>query len=418
MVAEQMNKNRIAYSFVLAIPIINAIASNTTEYFSIGTLNTGIIRAIIFGLFSFYFILSEYPGNRLSRFILFYLFFYAVLVLMSSDIIYSANLYLKLFLSVIMLPIGYKYINSYERLKSLFLFLFIALILHIINIIISNIFILGSSDYIDETFYFGSGRVNITKSIIILVILAPLSFLLFRKFKWYLVLVYLSGFVVAMIGIKRSVLLTAISSVIIYALLKRGKSTLVKGLIVIGILLIVVLTIYPKYWDIFLTRYQARENRVEISEETMESEARYSEVQHVLDTWFNGSVRHKLVGSDIFNDRQFFNVKRMLHTDYMIILNGSGIIGFILWFYLFWAIIKNKNQYYRYLKNVEFFRELNAIFYMYLACQLIMSISGTVYNVEIRSTFFLMWGSIIGTMRGEALSFSSLQYGENTLQKH
>jgi hypothetical protein len=411
---DRTSNKKFTYAFLLAIPIINAIASNTTEYFTVSAINTGISRAAIFALFSFYFILHDYPGTRLGRFFLLFLLFYAILVLWSSDMLYSAIMYIKLFISVIMLLVGYRYINNFQKFRSLILVLFFALILHIINIFISNIFDLGSSDYIDETFYFGSGRVNITKSIISLVILAPLTIILYKKYKWYLIIVYLIGFVVAMIGIKRSVLLTGISSVIIYALIMRGRSALVKGLSGFGILLIMVLAIYPKYWDIFLTRFESREKRIEISEETMESEARYKEIQNVLDTWINGSIRHKLIGSDIFNDRQFFNVNRMLHTDYMIILNGSGIIGFILWFFSFWVIIKSKNQYYRHLKNFEYFRQLNAIFYMYLASQLLISISGTIYNVELRSTYFLVWGAIIGTMRGEAIKIASFSKPENS----
>jgi hypothetical protein len=411
---DRTSNKKFTYAFLLAIPIINAIASNTTEYFTVSAINTGISRAAIFALFSFYFILHDYPGTRLGRFFLLFLLFYAILVLWSSDMLYSAIMYIKLFISVIMLLVGYRYINNFQKFRSLILVLFFALILHIINIFISNIFDLGSSDYIDETFYFGSGRVNITKSIISLVILAPLTIILYKKYKWYLIIVYLIGFVVAMIGIKRSVLLTGISSVIIYALIMRGRSALVKGLSGFGILLIMVLAIYPKYWDIFLTRFESREKRIEISEETMESEARYKEIQNVLDTWINGSIRHKLIGSDIFNDRQFFNVNRMLHTDYMIILNGSGIIGFILWFFSFWVIIKSKNQYYRQLKNFEYFRQLNAIFYMYLASQLLISISGTIYNVELRSTYFLVWGAIIGTMRGEAIKIASFSKPENS----
>ncbi len=405
-----MKTNKLAYYFVLAIPVINVIASNTTEYFSEGAINTGIIRAVIFSLFSAYFILTSYPNNLPSRIIIFYLLFYAMLVLLSSDILYSANLYLKFFLSLIMFPVGFYYINDYQRFKTLLVVLLIALCLHIVNIFISNIFNLGSSDYLDESFYFGSGRVNITKSIMMLVLMAPVTFLLNKKARWYLIVIYITGFVISMIGIKRSVLLSGISSLVIYALLEEGKSNLIRALIGFGLGLLILLTVYPKALSIFLSRYESRGERVAMTEKSMESEARYSEVQKVWDTWVNGSVKHKMIGTDLFNDRQFFNVERMLHTDYMIVLNGSGIIGFLLWFYLFWVLIKGKNKYFKYLKNIEFFRELNALFYMYMASQLIMSISGTVYNVELRSTFFLVWGAIIGTMKTAVMKMT---YGLN-----
>jgi hypothetical protein len=139
---------------------------------------------------------------------------------------------------------------------------------------------------------------------------------------------------------------------------------------------------------------------VELTEETIETEGRLSETEMVFGAWSTGSVRHKLAGSEVFNDRLFFKSKRMLHTDYMIILNGSGIIGLFLWFYLFVRIIKEKNRYYRLLKNHILFREMNAIFWVLLTAQLVLSVSGTVYAIELRSLIFLFLGAFLGTMRG------------------
>ena len=392
------------FYFVLAIPLINVIASNTSEYFRSDIFNTGNLRALIIGGFATYFIIARIPKEGLSRFILLYLAFYVVLVLFASDRLLSGNLFLKFFLGVIMLPIGYYYINSIRKLEILLRILFVTLVLHLINIVIANIFQLGTSDYLDETFYFGAGRVNITKNILILVLLMPATMLFVRKYRKAVTLVYLASFLVTMVGIKRSVLLSAAAGVITYLAVKQRFTLLIRTAVVGAGLFLILILIFPGFTDLFRSRFEARGERVELTEETIETEGRLSETEAVFRAWSSGSFRHKLIGSEVFNDRLFFHSKRMLHTDYMIILNGSGLIGFVLWFYLYARLIREKKKYYRALKSHPLFSELNALFWVLLAAQLVLSVSGTVYAIELRSLIFLLWGAILGVMRGFLLN--------------
>lgn len=388
------------FYFVLAIPIINAIASNTSEYFSSDILNSGNLRALIIGLFAIYFVIARLPNEGIYRFIMLYLAFYMILVLFSTDRLLSGNLFLKFFLGVMMLPVGYYYINSIRKLEILLQVLFVTLLLHLLNIAIANIFQLGTSDYLDETFYFGAGRVNITKNILVLVFMMPATLLFVRKYRKVVIVFYLVALLITMVGIKRSVLISAVAGVVTYLAVKQRFTLLIRTTLVSGALFLIIILIFPGFTDLFRSRFEARGERVELSEETMETEGRLSEIKAVAGAWSSGSFRHKLVGSEVFNDRLFFNSKRMLHTDYMIILNGSGLIGFVLWFYLFVRLIKEKNRYYRALGNHILFRELNALFWVFLAAQLVLSVSGTVYAIELRSLIFLVLGAILGVMRG------------------
>lgn len=388
------------FYFVLAIPLINAIASNTSEYFASDILNTGNLRALIIGLFAAYFVIARLPNEGLSRFVIVYLAFYMVLVLFSTDRLLSGNLFLKFFLGVIMLPIGYYYINSIRKLEIFLRILFLTLVLHLINIAIANIFQLGTSDYLDETFYFGAGRVNITKNILILVFLMPATMLFARKYRKLITVLYLVAFLITIVGIKRSVLISAAAGVVAYLAVKQRFALLLKtAAAAAGIYLLLVL-VFPGFTELFQSRFEARGERVELTEETIETEGRISEVALVSKAWKEGSFRHKIIGSEVFNDRLFFDSKRMLHTDYMIVLNGSGLLGLVLWFYLYARLIREKNRYYRALGNHILFRELNALFWVLMAAQLVLSVSGTVYAIELRSLIFLVWGAILGVMRG------------------
>lgn len=398
-----MNKNlRFSWQFyfVLAIPVINAIASNTTEYFRSDILNTGNLRALVVGLFAVWFIFVKMPNTSLSRFILIYLGYYLLLVVFSTDRMISGNLYLKFLLGVVMLPIGYYYINSLARLEKLLRILLITLGLHIFNILIANIFQLGTSDYLDETFYFGAGRVNITKNILILVFLLPVTLLFIKKHRRAVILLYLVSFLITIVGIKRSVLISAAAAVVIYLAVRQRFTLLLRTLAATAVLFLILVFVFPGLTDIFLSRFKARGERVELTEETMETEGRLSESETVFNAWKSGSYRHKLFGSEVFNDRLYFDTTRMLHTDYMIILNGSGIIGLILWFVMYYRLIREKRRYFRLLQNHVLFREMNAVFWVLLAAQLIMSVSGTIYAIELRSLIFLYWGAFFGTMRG------------------
>ena len=388
------------FYFVLAIPLINAIASNTSEYFASDIFNTGNLRALIIGLFAVYFIVARLPNEGLSRFIIVYLAFYLVLVLFATDRLLSGNLYLKFALGVIMLPIGYYYINSIRKLEILLRILFLTLVLHLLNIAIANIFQLGTSDYLDETFYFGAGRVNITKNILILVFLMPATMLFARKYRIAITVLYLVAFLITIVGIKRSVLISAAAGVVAYLAVKQRFALLLKTAAAAAGLYLILVLVFPGFTDLFKSRFEARGERVELTEETVETEGRVSEVALVSKAWKEGSLKHKIIGSEVFNDRLFFDSKRMLHTDYMIILNGSGLAGFVLLFYLYARLIREKNRYYRALGNHILFRELNALFWVLLAAQLVLSISGTVYAIELRSLIFLVWGAILGVMRG------------------
>lgn len=392
-------KNDYKYYFVLLIPIINAIASNTTNYFKSEIFNTGNLRALIILIFLIPFILKKYPTIMPSKIILLSILYIINLTILSSNITTSLSNTIKYSISVLMFPVGYYYFNTIDKFKQLIKIFIITLIIYIINILISNIFNLGTSDYASDTFYFGSGSVNITKEIFVLVLFAPLSLLLFPENRKFLYFLYTIGFIISIIGIKRSVLLSAIVSVFVYGFLTRFKGGYIKSIIVGIFLLLSILIIFPSIYETFIVRLNAREAQLTLDEENIESEARYNELSLVLNNWVDKSINFKLFGSEPFNDRYYYKTLRMLHTDYMIMLNGTGVIGVFFWFYIFYVIFKEKNKYKYLMKSNILNIEVNAIFTALLFSQLLMSISSTVYAISLRSLIFLFWGSSISLLK-------------------
>lgn len=388
--------------FVLFIPILFAIAENTTGYFPGGAMNPGTIRGFITAVFLLFFLTKFYPKDVLNKTILFFVFYYFFLCFFSSN--YSESFYgfFKFSIAMFMFPLGYFFINSYEFFQKLNKYFFIALCLFVLNIIIANIFNLGTSDYLEDSFYFGAGRVNITK-IMLIVLFASLNLItaLNNKQKNFFIAILIISTFITIVGIKRSVLLSFGAGIILFLLFNRLKLGMLRIFFPILFGLVLTTLIYPNAINLFESRFMAREERIGLDEEVIESEGRVDEVSLVINSWVEGSVFHKLFGSELFNDRAFFKSRRMLHTDYMVILNGSGVLGVILWFAILIGIFIKGQRLLRFFDNDKRFPFLRATFYSIIVSQLIMSISGSIQGIGLRSFIFLYLGAIVGTIQGE-----------------
>lgn len=393
---------KVLFNLLFLIPIINGIATSVTGYFLPGTLNPGTIRAIIIGIPLIFFIILYYPKQKINLVIFGYTAYLLVLVAFSSDPAWSFYMYIKVALGFLMFPLGYYFIKSKGSLKKLITSYAFTLVILLLNVLISNIFNLGTSDYLDETFYFGVSRVNITTSMIILVIVAPVAFHFFQGSKKILLIsLYFSGLLISLIGIKRSVLLTTLAAPVVYGLFTRYKKRLVKSLLILLLLLGSIIFLFPDYYRTFTDRFQARQESgsFELSEKSLNQQARVNEFELVTESWIKGSFRHKLIGSEWLNDMYFYRSGRMLHTDYMVLLNGAGAIGFLTWFLILFLIFNELFKYYHHLKHITFYTDLMAVSVCILVAQLIMSISGTLYSIDLRCLIMLFWGAALGVMR-------------------
>jgi len=392
---EKFSNRDFSYKIFLAIPIINAIADNTTNYFKT-TINPGNLRAAILLLFAVYFIFKKFPKGSINALILYYLAFMASLCLISSSPIYSLSLYIKFFLSTISFCMGYYYINDIVRFKQLNYSYSITLILVLIIIVISDYYKLGGSAYLADSFYFGTGRVNITKNLAILIIISPISLIFIKKkiIFWIFTAATTFSTAIVIVGVKRTAVASIIFATINLIVFLKQKKLTMKYVLIIGI----ILSLFsPFYTKLIIKRYKARIDRIEIyKEKNLVKESRFSEIKIVLKKLTSTSFSHLIFGSELFNDRSFFNVKRMLHMDYSILINGSGLIGAVLYMWIIFKIIKF-NFLFKLSQKSEFeIILLNIIFWNLIVALLILSIASTVYAIGLRSLIFQYLGGIIG----------------------
>ncbi len=386
------------FKFVLFIPLINIIADIFTNYYEPGTLNPGSIRASIIILFLIYFFGRGYKLDAVSKFILAYVIYLIILSFFSTNVLFSLFITIKASISFLMFIIGYFYINNVNRFNSLNKIYLIVIIIIILNLLITNYFHLGESSYIDATFYYGSARVNITKTLAALLICSPLIILTSKGSNYHklIFIILLISLVLIFIGVKRAAVLSVLVASILYLILTPRKGKQIKYLTYASIILFITSPLYLLQIE---QRFIAREDRLALRQETLETEARYNEVFMVLDAFQKEDIPHKLFGSELFNDRAYFNTIRMLHTDYMTLLNGSGLIGMFFFFGVYIMIIREKNKYYRFVRDDKLYREFNAVFWAILISMLILSIAGTIHEIGSRAFMFMYLGAILRLMK-------------------
>jgi hypothetical protein len=385
-------------NFIVVLPILNALSSVLTNYFSEGVASLGQIRVFLVFLFAAYFLTTKFPHkNTLAKAVLIYLGFMLYLTLISTNFGTSFNVYLKFAVSYLFLFFGIYYIKNPEMMKRVSVSILVMLGIFILNFIISNIFGLGARSYkgVENQLNFGASGVNLAKQITPILLMMPIILKFFIKSlnqKIIYALIF-GGILFVLFAFKRTPLVSLFLGYLIIGLIIPNKAKTIKYFFV---LLFAAVALSPIYLNQVLDNFQAREQAIDLSdEENLEKQARYQEFNFVLDSWGNGDLKHKLIGSDIFAAHEYFNLGRMLHTDYMTLLSGSGIIGLFGFLFIYaFIVVYLWRKHLRY-KNA-FFAYSFAIGTAIIVNFLFMGVSGIAQAVEPRATVFLFLGMLIG----------------------
>jgi hypothetical protein len=368
------------------------IASLTTNYFPAGTLNPGTIRAALLGCFLFYFLFDKFNITLINNLILGFLIYLLILVLISSNVSRGLYVYSQLLMTFLMFPVGYHYFYSKDRFMKLHKVFAVCLTLFVINIFIANIFKLGTSDYLDDTLYFGAGRVNITKTMTILLLISPIGIQIFSKKPWMKIygFIILVSVIIIILGLKRSAVIALLIGFLVFVVFSPQKRTVVR-LLLIFFLFIYVSSFY--FLDTFYQRLEARGQRVELfSDNFIETEGRFNEFDLIFDDFGNRTIWQKIFGTEIFNELMYFDIKRTLHTDYMILLHGTGFFGLMLYFLIWFYIIK-KNFLIGRRGDETLIKYNNVIIFSLFIAMLFISFAGSLYSMGLRSILMLYLGA-------------------------
>ena len=403
----QFNNSKNGERFFSLVPIINAIAYVTTGLISNKIFNPGYLRAILVLPFIIWFYLGIKIKYSISeKYINIFLIYLFVLCFFSSDFYKTFSEYLKIFVSMSLFSLGYFYVDNLKRLYNLNNIYIIALFIYVISVVIAIIFGLGYKGYGDSAFFLGATGPNIAKNIVVIVLIFSsinlINYPYFSKNKRRLInVLFIVSIIVMLIALKRSALLSLLVGSFSYFVFSYKKSKYLKVIFISSIFLLIL---SPFYYSAFKSSLENRSDAALIGNDaSIEEESRYLEIIKVIDTFIKGDIEQKLFGSEFLNDTHFFNTRRMLHTDYAALLNGSGLIGLFLYLIIPLIILY---QFYKYKDpKQEISTELFAISFALIISSYILGYAGSISSLDLRALIFLYLGSclkVIQTMNNYA----------------
>ena len=381
----------------LMIPLLNVVATIFTPYFPGGSLNPGVIRGVFLTIFCIWFLLSKKHVNAISKSTYFFLFYLLILCFFSSSILTTLYIYNKVFIASLFLPLALYFLNSEHTFLILIRTSIFALAILELNFLVSNFLGIGFATYKDESILFGESGVNITKYMVIFIMLIPF-YLKYEKNKSLRIIasiLLISGIIIVILGMKRSAILAISGGFLVYALMTPYKSRILR---ITPFIAAFVLLSGPYYIPIIEKRFKARQERVSMTYNQLsssEEEGRLLEIQYTIEQTFGDSFDRIFIGYDLFLKKQFQGHRRMLHIDYMNMLGGAGIIGLSFFLFIYWRIWFFAKKIKRTGANSLAKNEIFAMICALLGVQAFMSFGGTMQGLDLRGTILLLLGAFL-----------------------
>lgn len=365
--------------------LINTLTSITVEFFPEGAFHTGYFRYGIALIIVFYLLIEIKPFKITPIVYLIILYLIFLSLFNSSNISGSLQTAVGIAMSLTMFGIAYKVINNHEDLFKLYRYLTIATIAILLQYVYANVFQIGRSPYLGDFFYTGGASVGAMTMLAIYVLFTPIVISIQKKISIYQIILISLSVIMILLLFRRGALLGLLTGVIILALYNyRYKYTLhlaVFAMLGIGIALYFV-------GDRITEIYEVRADTTEYVEGAA---GRVLEVSWVNDSFERHDTYKLFTGIETFNSADYFSRtigrQRSLHTDYMSLLHGTGLIGIILFFIFYVNLFKYKNRVPKLFRGIYV-----SIFF----ASLVISYSGLILGISNYSYLLIVLGTILG----------------------
>lgn len=396
------SKLNLTELLVVNIPLINIITLFSINFVGRDQFHLGYLRVFVFFAIIGLVIRAYGLSDRITKTIALFLLYVFVLILFSSDISYSTGVFLKVSVTMLMFPVGFFILNDFEKFHLFLKNLVYAGFLLCINYIFAQIFRIGRSAYLADSFYYGYAGIGSTVVLSYILLVTPIAIPFFtsNKDKWILRVTMFLSFLFTILVLKRIAIIALFTGFFIY-LLKTGKfGTGIK--IAVGIFSLLLAT-SPFYIDILLSRYEARTTE----RNELQNEQRFDDIVIALDHFQSKSFKHAIIGTEAFNSPGYFKRNRQVHVDYANILIGTGAIGFSLYMFIYFLIYKRFSLLFKFYKSMnppkskkekDFLNDYKGIFFAILVASLVVSLSGGMHDITSRSMLFILFGSVIGIL--------------------
>ena len=358
-----------------------------------------IFRAIIYYSVIIIALISDRTASR-NVAIMFMAFVMYILILLpfSAEPLESLRISLKVLMSILMFPVGYYMVGAKDRMRTLNTSVVIAMVLYILNYLISQYYGIGVSDYTKgKDFLFGSLS-DSWNNITYMLLVTPLIVKTFRR-KWVVyVLATILGLIL-IVSLKRIAIAGVLFGYAIY-IFRTGQQF--RALKYVGIFCLIFMVCFPFIRTTLLNRFEARGSKLNggSASQIIEQEGRYLETFAV----WSEIIAFKKPLKILFGMQPFYSVgnygrgafgDRQLHVDYNLIVNTTGIVGLWLYLGLFYKIYSRQKVRKKNIMKTKQNRELIAMFYVLLITQFLTSFGGQIYAFTFRAIIFLYLGTIL-----------------------
>lgn len=330
------------------------------------------------------------PQNKIYVPFIFYTVYIILMIPFASDFMESVRLSSKILLILWTFPVFYVYSHLYTN-KIIIRNIFLLSIILIINYAISTIYGIGTSAYTDSA-EFLVGSLSDSWLTYTFILFLYIIILKTKNIATSVKIIYLLLFallvVQLLLGLKRTAIIVFFCGIVIILYLEKLNF---KSIITYILGFIFVLLLLNQYSDVLDDRLYARGDRVQGSyKDIIETEYRYLESIYVWEETLSfKNISESLFGLEAFNSRGNYGTDnlfgdRVLHIDYNLIVNTTGLVGLFFYFYLFYYIFQ------RYKERKSFldykYRELFLVIFL---TQFLASIGGQMLAVTYGSIKFI-----------------------------
>jgi hypothetical protein len=412
-----MKVKTLLYYFVIFIPVLNAVADVTVHYFKdIGEsgFHLGLIRGALLVMVHILFTIRLLPNMRISWILLLFLIYLLAISLLSSSLqVTFFTGYLKWFSALLLFPLGYITIKTEAQLLTLLKSFLVAGLIILVNLLVAQYTQYGMSTYVEGSFYTGGAGVGIANDLAFICLLIPLFFLYRGYFKRKgLTVIAIAFFVfllLILLSMKRAAILGFTLGFLVYFITAPRRTRVIKGILVFLILFVVFM---PLFDTLLTVRVNARLNKMT----EMEDEARYKDVVNVIQEFSEGTLSHKLFGSEMFNSQQFYGPKyfgrnRMIHGDFTSFFYGGGVTALLLYLMLLYELMIFGLKRSQISINRIAVKELYSVYLAVLACAILISFTGS-GSLGSLSLPFLSMGALASIIDIEVKKTNMLKYNK------
>lgn len=389
---------RYKYNVIYFLPTFLIIFDVLSGWFATGS-GFGNLRNIILTLFILYIIIRNKNVVLMNPWIVVFLVYTLFLVPLSSDPRNSIINYLVVFNSLLTFSIAFYLFKNLQQLSELNKFLIIMMFIFNANALLTSQLGIGRNIYGGSFTLGGFVHARLYSGSVFLLLL-PIVIPLIKS-KTYRIIVFVFSavlYIFLLLSMRRTSFITPLLGYLVYFTISKNKSRVIISVLT---LLIIVIGAFPIYKDVLFDQFLVRKTTLEAG---LTTEYRYREIGIVWKETFS-NPKAALFGKEIYNSVGNYNEglwgRRALHTDFAILLHGTGMTGIILYSLILIGILIGYFKYIFWYPKTGFANELNAVFVSLFVCMLFISLQGGLYAPTFRTLIFLYLGAILGIFKNQ-----------------